>query len=282
MLIGICGGKFIARNVSLFSICDTTDTKLVGICAGKHSVADFLVRHHDFTQLRLSKNTSSPLDNADQISKATPPTTNGISDPHSFQRLDDLVNFVTSHWRDRWVTTDLWDEDSLNAFLRRPFFLLVSIDAPLSTRWKRFTEKYIGTHPPCISSNTANGRVRSERNEDAAMSLEDFVHRNDEQLFNQDSGLARVIGRAQVRLLNSTSSLSSLYIALERLQLTSEERLRPSWDQYFMQMASLAAQRSNCMKRRVGCVLICERRVISTGYNGTPRGLKNCNEGGCE
>jgi len=48
-----------------------------------------------------------------------------------------------------------------------------------------------------------------------------------------------------------------------------------------MQLASLAAQRSNCMKRRVGCVLVREKRVISTGYNGTPRGLKNCGEGGC-
>jgi deoxycytidylate deaminase len=49
-----------------------------------------------------------------------------------------------------------------------------------------------------------------------------------------------------------------------------------------MELASLAAQRSNCMKRRVGCVLVRERRVISTGYNGTPRGMKNCGEGGCE
>lgn len=48
-----------------------------------------------------------------------------------------------------------------------------------------------------------------------------------------------------------------------------------------MQLCSLAARRSNCMKRRVGCVLVREKRVISTGYNGTPRGLVNCNEGGC-
>lgn len=48
-----------------------------------------------------------------------------------------------------------------------------------------------------------------------------------------------------------------------------------------MRLASLAAERSNCMKRRVGCVLVREKRVISTGYNGTPRGLKNCAEGGC-
>lgn len=48
-----------------------------------------------------------------------------------------------------------------------------------------------------------------------------------------------------------------------------------------MTLSSLAARRSNCMKRRVGCVLVRSKRVISTGYNGTPRGLENCNEGGC-
>lgn len=49
-----------------------------------------------------------------------------------------------------------------------------------------------------------------------------------------------------------------------------------------MQLADLAARRSNCMKRAVGCVLVRDKRVISTGYNGTPRGIKNCNEGGCK
>ena len=48
-----------------------------------------------------------------------------------------------------------------------------------------------------------------------------------------------------------------------------------------MTLASLASQRSNCMKRRVGCVLVHNFRILSTGYNGTPRGLVNCNEGGC-
>jgi dCMP deaminase len=84
-----------------------------------------------------------------------------------------------------------------------------------------------------------------------------------------------------VRLLNTSSDLAHLYATLGKLDLTNEDRLRPSWDQYFMELASLAAQRSNCMKRRVGCVLVREKRVISTGYNGTPRGLKNCGEGGC-
>ena len=73
-----------------------------------------------------------------------------------------------------------------------------------------------------------------------------------------------------------------LHETLDTLDLANPQRLRPTWDQYFMQLASLAAQRSNCMKRRVGCVIVQGKRVISTGYNGTPRNLKNCNEGGCK
>lgn len=113
-------------------------------------------------------------------------------------------------------------------------------------------------------------------------SLEEFVISDDAKIYNQKEGLAKLIDQAEVRLINQTSSLSTLYGALGRLDLANEDRLRPNWDQYFMQLASLAAQRSNCMKRRVGCVLVREKRVISTGYNGTPRYLKNCNDSGCK
>ena len=105
--------------------------------------------------------------------------------------------------------------------------------------------------------------------------------RNDDHLYNSKTGLACLIDRAEVRMVNQTQSIETLHETLRDLNLANEQRLRPHWDQYFMQLASLAAQRSNCMKRRVGCVLVREKRVISTGYNGTPRNLKNCNEGGC-
>jgi dCMP deaminase len=56
---------------------------------------------------------------------------------------------------------------------------------------------------------------------------------------------------------------------------------RPSWDEYFMSIARVVASRSNCVKRKVAAVVTRDRRIISTGYNGTPRGVRNCNEGGC-
>lgn len=56
---------------------------------------------------------------------------------------------------------------------------------------------------------------------------------------------------------------------------------RPDWDTYFMEIAQVVAMRSNCSRRHVAAVIVRDKRIISTGYNGTPRGLKNCNEGGC-
>ncbi len=46
---------------------------------------------------------------------------------------------------------------------------------------------------------------------------------------------------------------------------------RPGWDRYFMDIAHVAASRSNCSRRQVAAVLVRDRRIISTGYNGTPR-----------
>lgn len=56
---------------------------------------------------------------------------------------------------------------------------------------------------------------------------------------------------------------------------------RPGWDRYFMDIAHVAATRSNCCRRQVAAVLVRDCRIISTGYNGTPRGVRNCSDGGC-
>ena len=56
---------------------------------------------------------------------------------------------------------------------------------------------------------------------------------------------------------------------------------RPEWDDYFLNLAELAATRSTCLRRRVGAVMVAERRVLATGYNGSPQGLPHCREVGC-
>jgi dCMP deaminase len=56
---------------------------------------------------------------------------------------------------------------------------------------------------------------------------------------------------------------------------------RPTWDEYFMKITHLVAERSTCLRRRVGAIIVRDKRIISTGYNGAPKGLAHCLEVGC-
>ena len=56
---------------------------------------------------------------------------------------------------------------------------------------------------------------------------------------------------------------------------------RPSWDAYFMEIARLVASRSTCLRRQVGAVIVKDKRILATGYNGAPAGLRHCAEVGC-
>ncbi|MFP4071959.1 MAG: deoxycytidylate deaminase [Desulfovibrionales bacterium] len=58
-----------------------------------------------------------------------------------------------------------------------------------------------------------------------------------------------------------------------------QERL--SWPEYFMRITHIVAERSTCLRRRVGAVAVKDRRILATGYNGAPKGLDHCREVGC-
>ena len=81
--------------------------------------------------------------------------------------------------------------------------------------------------------------------------------------------------------IDNTGDLEALHASVQAILERSYFFERPGWDEYFMSIARVVASRSNCVKRKVAAVITRDRRVISTGYNGTPRGVTNCNEGGC-
>jgi dCMP deaminase len=56
---------------------------------------------------------------------------------------------------------------------------------------------------------------------------------------------------------------------------------RPSWEEYFMDISILVAKRSTCLRRAVGAVIVKDKRILSTGYNGAPGGIRHCGEVGC-
>ena len=57
--------------------------------------------------------------------------------------------------------------------------------------------------------------------------------------------------------------------------------MRPGWDNYFMEIARSVSTRSTCPRASVGCVFVREHRILTTGYNGAPRGVAHCTEVGC-
>jgi len=57
--------------------------------------------------------------------------------------------------------------------------------------------------------------------------------------------------------------------------------MRPEWDEYFIEMAFVASKRSTCLRRKVGALMVKDRRILTTGYNGAPKGLAHCDKVGC-
>ncbi|KAK7694966.1 hypothetical protein QCA50_002154 [Cerrena zonata] len=276
--------------------------------AGKSTVEEYFVKEKGFTSVRVSPSDDSSSDEVDEVisssddetphpkhdeainrfrpvsflmmnSPATSFFPSATQKPktakQSFLSAVNLLDYVTKNWKSNFVTVDLDTEELLQPFLIRPFVLVVYVDAPLLTRFQR-----------CLQS------------ERRASSLRDFIQEHDASFYGskQPNGVSQtdlaqniasghplrgLTSYAHITVINGSSSLPTFYTQLEELDLLNPERLRPSWDTYFMQLASLASLRSNCMKRRVGAILVRNNRILATGYNGTPRGLTNCNEGGC-
>jgi len=123
------------------------------------------------------------------------------------------------------------------------------------------------------------------RNRDGdAQNLQDFIRQEEREFASSNAAAQQLLETERLadRRIDNDGTLEEfatrLTATLRELEVSFS---RPSWDQYFMDIATQVAARSNCMKRQVAAVIVSDRRIISTGYNGTPRGVKNCNEGGC-
>ncbi|MDK2991469.1 MAG: dCMP deaminase [Clostridiales bacterium] len=57
--------------------------------------------------------------------------------------------------------------------------------------------------------------------------------------------------------------------------------MRPSWDEYFMNMVEIVKTRSTCLRRQVGAIIVKDKRMLASGYNGAPTGVRHCDEVGC-
>ncbi|KAI8866361.1 hypothetical protein GQ42DRAFT_128312 [Ramicandelaber brevisporus] len=209
------------------------------VCSGRETLVDYLVSTQRFRRLYLRPRDGNVV----------------------FERYEEMLDYVTLRWRRRFVTSDLQDLNSLKAFRKRPFFVLLTVDAPLMMRFERY--------------------MSSKRSPPSSMAPSASPHSPAINSSTEPANINKLLLAADLVVFNPYADLLSFHRHLDQLDISNPERLRPSWDTYFMLLSELAAHRSNCMKRRVGCILVRNHQIIATGYNGTPKGLRNCNEGGC-
>ncbi|KAF6004938.1 hypothetical protein F1559_004327 [Cyanidiococcus yangmingshanensis] len=266
---------------------------LVGItgrkCAGKSTVHRLLVERFGFSATSL----------------ASVLTGTGSSDASvAIEAESGNKDGASTHWRaaasERCWRSDAFyilppslSRDHIYALKKRPYFLLLAVDAPTLVRFRRWQQR---------ARASCNGREADQNNDLASFLREDDIEyfglekdgTEEERSCNDAAGsgersvprppmaIWRCIEIADVCLHNNSECLEDLAKQIARLELNRPDWLRPAWDTYFMRIAELASMRTNCMKRRVGAVIVRDHRVIATGYNGTPRGTRNCNEGGCQ
>jgi dCMP deaminase len=130
---------------------------------------------------------------------------------------------------------------------------------------------------------TRLARIRARARAGDPRTLEDLRRLEGQELASDDPAAQQLLAvreMADLRVRND-GSLAELHTRLQQILEQSLGFDRPSWDEYFLSIARVVASRSNCVKRKVAAVITRDRRIISTGYNGTPRGTRNCNEGGC-
>lgn len=163
-----------------------------------------------------------------------------------------------------YVIDSIRHPDEVEALRRREDFILVCVDAPTEVRFERMLER----------------KRENETNYVDILAFEKEELESEEHHKQQLSATAKM---AQIVLVNN-KDIEELYAKIDKMLADLYKRygaIRPSWDMYFMSIAKAVATRSNCMKRKVASLIVKDKRIISTGYNGTPRGATNCNEGGC-
>lgn len=170
------------------------------------------------------------------------------------ERLEPGTNYVVDSFR---------HEDEVAVFRKVSDFHLLAVTASPEVRFERIRKR---------------ARENDPRTFEEFMKLEQMESTS---LQAEGQNLTGTEALADVTVENSGPPEAFHARLAELIPRLMAKMKRPGWDEYFMKMAQVASLRSNCAKRKVASVIVRDKRVISTGYNGTPRGTKNCYEGGC-
>jgi dCMP deaminase len=170
----------------------------------------------------------------------------------NLERKNGKTDFIVDSIRNQKEVEELKTDDE---------FTLIGINAPIKLRFER-----------------SQTRGRNEN----AITLEEFIKQEDkENSSNENAQQLDIVYKMADKYIYNDGSLEELKQRLNFV-LTHERKKRPNWDQYFMNIADVVASRASCLRRNVGAILVKDKQIIATGYNGPPKGHPTCDElGGC-
>jgi len=229
--------------------------------SGKDSFADYLVSREKFVHISLSDFLREDLkrmkkqvtrENLQWIGNDLREKLGGtILAERALARIEPNKNYII---------TSIGRVDEIETLKRHKDFVMVFVDA---------------------SSETRFNRMKSRNRENDPKSLKAFLEM--EKLENKGGNAQyREIDNCRKKskiIITNNSSLESFYSKINKLLKNTLKR--PDWDEYFFGIMDLVASRGTCNRALVGCVIVRDKHILATGYNGSPKGLPHCHDEGC-
>ena len=165
---------------------------------------------------------------------------------------------------ENYIFTSIRNPKEVEYLMNREDFLLVNVITPEKVRLRRILGRDREGDPKTLKELRESEKKENSSNPNA-------------QQLNTVAKMAKIV-------INNDSDLVALKNKVEKLVKDWVYKLqdsRPNWDEYFMNIAEVVKKRCSCMSAKKGAILVKDKQILSTGYNGTAKGIKHCTQGSC-
>jgi len=239
------------------------------LCAGKGTVSQFL-KQRGFSYYSLSDTLREYLDSIglERTRENLINTANELREKHGAGILARWVSENVGETENA-IVDGIRNPAEVEELRKRTDFYLLAIDAPIETRFERMQSRDRGEKDPKTfeefkeldKSDKGIGQMESAQQTEKTMEMADLIFMNDGHIND------------------FKEKIQSIFSDIQKEHLKKE---RPSWDDYFLKMALLVAERSTCRRHHIGAVIIKDKKVLSSGYNGAAAGAADCLKLGCK
>jgi dCMP deaminase len=237
-------------------------------CSGKDSVAEYLMKK-GFTHYSLSDFLRAELDRQGKErtrdalvelgNKLRAEQGQGVLGKRAFEKIGES--------KEDFVVSSIRHPEEARALMKHGHFFFVEIRSPLKTRFERIKKRNRENDPKTIKELKEYEELESQK-QGPGQQLSNVIKMT-KYVIKNESSLAQ--------LYKKTNSLvDDLRKKAEKLSVY----VRPSWDEYFMGIVDATAKRATCDRGRTAVVVVKDKRILTTGYVGSPMGLPHCDEAG--